>query len=67
MLPLFCTAILGRFMGDVMLTADEIRGLTANLLVSPNPPTAPTQFTTWLKGHLANIGRTYVSELVKRS
>jgi NADH dehydrogenase len=67
MLALFCTAILGRFMGDVMLTADEIRGLTANLLVSPNPPTAPTQLTTWLKGHLANIGRTYASELARRT
>jgi uncharacterized protein YbjT (DUF2867 family) len=67
MLALFCTAILGRFMGDVMLTADEIRGLTGNLLVSPNPPTAPTQLTTWLKRHLANIGRRYASELARRT
>jgi uncharacterized protein YbjT (DUF2867 family) len=67
MLALFCTAILGRFMGDVMLTADEIRGLSANLLVSPNPSTAPTQLTAWLKAHLVDIGRTYASELARRT
>jgi NADH dehydrogenase len=31
MVALLCTTILGRLMGDVMLTADEIRGLVANL------------------------------------
>ncbi len=35
---LVCTAILGRLMGDVMLTADELRGLAADLLISHDPP-----------------------------
>ena len=67
MVALLCTAILGRLMGDVMLTADEIRGLAADLLVSPDPPTAPTRLSDWLKHHATDVGTRYASELAKRA
>jgi uncharacterized protein YbjT (DUF2867 family) len=67
MIALLCTTILGRLMGDVVLTADEIRGLTANLLVSRDPPTAPTRLSHWLKHHGTDVGKQYASELAKRT
>jgi NADH dehydrogenase len=54
-------------MGDVMLTADEIRGLAADLLVSPDPPTATTRLSDWLKQHATDVGTRYASELAKRA
>jgi NADH dehydrogenase len=66
MVALLCTTILGRLMGDVMLTANEIRGLVANLLVSRDPPTAPTRLSDWLGRHVADVGTRYASEFAKR-
>ncbi|MEW5899262.1 MAG: hypothetical protein AB1652_08860 [Bacillota bacterium] len=40
---------------DVVITPDENAGLTANLLVSKNPPTERTLFSPWLDRHA--IGR----------
>ena len=67
MVALVCAWILGRAMGDVMLTADEIRGLSANLLVSPAAPTTPTRLSEWLKHNAAHLGERYASELAKRA
>jgi NADH dehydrogenase len=64
---LLCTSVIGRMIGDVMLTADELRGLTANLLVSKEPGIAPTRFSDWLARNAENVGRRYVSELAKRA
>jgi NADH dehydrogenase len=49
--------------GDVVLTADEVAGLTTNLLVSKAPPTAPTRFTEWLREHADALGRGWANEL----
>ncbi len=51
------------FLGDVILTRDEITGLMANLLISADPPTAPTRLSDWLAAHADTIGKTYLSEL----
>jgi NADH dehydrogenase len=51
--------------GDVVLTADEVAGLTANLLVSKAPPTARTRFTTWLAEHAHELGREWANELAR--
>jgi NADH dehydrogenase len=56
---------LGPLVGDVVLTADEIAGLTANLLVSRAPPTSPTRFTSWLAEHADDLGRTWANELAR--
>lgn len=55
----------GRFLGDVVLTRAEIRGLAAGLLVSRGPPTCPTRLTEWLADHAEELGRRYASELAR--
>lgn len=60
-------SILGRVVGDVVLTREEIGGLMANLLVSDKPPTAPTRFSEWLARHAPALGLRYSSELAKRA
>ncbi len=62
---LLTSRLLGRIVGDVVLTADEVAGLTANLLVSKAPPTAPTRFTDWLEHHAEELGRTWANELAR--
>lgn len=53
----------GWLTGDVVLTKEEINGLSADLLVSANPPTCPTRFSEWLSANAAEIGRKYANEL----
>ena len=65
-IALACARIVGRAMGDVALTRDEVRGLMANLLVSSAPPTAPTRFSEWLRRHAAFFGIRYASEVARR-
>lgn len=48
---------------DTVLTRDEIRGLTASLLVIDGPPTAPTRFADWAAAHAAELGLGYASEI----
>jgi uncharacterized protein YbjT (DUF2867 family) len=55
--------LLGAVVRDVVLTPDEIAGLTANLLVSSGPPTASTRFSEWLAGHAGQLGLAWASEL----
>ena len=57
------TAILGRMIGDVILTPDEVKGLMANLLVSDQPPTASTRLSDWLRENASWLGTRYMSEL----
>jgi uncharacterized protein YbjT (DUF2867 family) len=54
---------LGLLVGDVVLTSDEIKGLTAGLLVSHHLPRGRIAFTTWLNEHSPLLGRSYANEL----
>jgi len=54
---------LGLLVGDVVLTPDEITGLTDGLLISHNPPRGQIVFSQWLEEHAASIGRSYANEL----
>ena len=54
---------LGLIVRDVVLTADEIRGLTAGLLVSHQPALGHISFIEWLKEKGPEIGRAYANEL----
>lgn len=54
---------LGLLVGDVVLTADEIRGLMAGLLISHEPPRGRIAFSQWLNEHAASVGRSYANEL----
>jgi uncharacterized protein YbjT (DUF2867 family) len=55
--------LLGRIVGDVLITREEIEGLMAGLLISHQPPTCRTKLTDWLKQHGDQLGREYASEL----
>ncbi len=54
---------LGLLVGDVVLTSDEIAGLTSGLLVSHHPPLGEIGFSQWLANHGDSIGRSYANEL----
>jgi uncharacterized protein YbjT (DUF2867 family) len=54
---------LGLIVRDVVLTPDEIRGLTSGLLVSHAPPLGRISFSGWLSDHGASLGGVYANEL----
>lgn len=54
---------LGLVLGDVVLTGDEINGLTDGLLVSHHPPLGRAAFSNWLNDHGRSLGQTYANEL----
>jgi nucleoside-diphosphate-sugar epimerase len=54
---------LGFVVRDVVLTADEIRGLTAGLLVSHHPPLGQISFIEWLSENGSTLGAAYANEL----
>jgi uncharacterized protein YbjT (DUF2867 family) len=54
---------LGLIVRDVVLTEDEIRGLTAGLLVSHQPALGRISFVEWLKEKGTELGRAYSNEL----
>jgi uncharacterized protein YbjT (DUF2867 family) len=59
-------AILGKLVGDVMITRDEVEGLMADLLVTPSPPAGQTKLTDWARQHADTLGKHYASELARR-
>jgi len=54
---------LGLLLQDVVLTPDEIKGLTAGLLVSHDPPRGRIAFSKWLDEQARGLGRSYANEL----
>ena len=62
-LVLAALRVLGLFLGDVILTRDEVSGLLANLLVSADPPSGTTRLTDWLRENSGAVGRRYSSEV----
>jgi NADH dehydrogenase len=64
-LALFLSQVIGVFVGDVVLTREEIGGLMSNLLVSSGPPAGRTYLSAWLREHAHTVGAKYASE-VKR-
>src|ERR671911_2254362 len=65
--PPAAMAVLARALGfvvrDVVLTKDEIRGLTSGLLASHQPPLGYISFIEWLKQNGAKLGRAYANDL----
>lgn len=62
-LALFLSQIVGALLGDVVLTRDEIAGLSADLLVSVAQPACPARLADWLAANPDAVGRRYASEL----
>jgi uncharacterized protein YbjT (DUF2867 family) len=54
---------LGLLVHDVVLTPEEISGLTAGLLVSHHPPLGRIAFSGWLDQSRDSIGSVYANEL----
>ena len=59
-------AVLGKLVGDVMITRDEVEGLMADLLVTSSPPAGSTRLTDWARQHADTLGKHYASELARR-
>jgi NADH dehydrogenase len=62
---LVASRAIGQVVHDVVLTRDEIDGLTAGLLVSNRPPACPTSFSAWISREGPALGRRYASELAR--
>ncbi|MFN2182229.1 MAG: hypothetical protein ACK2UV_22325, partial [Candidatus Promineifilaceae bacterium] len=58
--------LLGALLGDVLITAEEIEGLMADLLYVDAPPAAETSLTDWAQRHAYTLGRQYSNELARR-
>ena len=56
---------LGALVRDVVLTADEIDGLMAGLLVSDSAPLGRIAFSDWLADSSASLGARYANELAR--
>ncbi len=62
-LALFAANALSIYVGDVLLTREELDGLMANLLVSAQPPLGKTSLADWLEANKDRVGVRYASEL----
>ncbi|MBN2022818.1 MAG: NAD(P)H-binding protein [Pirellulales bacterium] len=60
-----CVA-LGKLLGDVILTRDEVRGLMAGLLAVDSPPTGTVLLTDWARRRASTLGLRWASELARR-
>jgi NADH dehydrogenase len=62
-LALLAAQFLSLFVGDVILTPEEVDGLMGNLLVSKQPARGKTAFKDWLEDNKATVGAKYASEI----
>jgi hypothetical protein len=58
--------IVGAFVGDVVVTREEVEGLMQGLLCTQSPPTGRTMLSTWVAEHCDVLGVHYSSELARR-
>lgn len=59
-------AIMGKVVGDVIITREEIEGLMADLLVVDAPPAGRTRLTDWARENADWLGKYYASEIGRR-
>jgi len=58
--------LIGKCLGDVLITREEIQGLMAGLLATSSPPAGTTRLTDWARENAATLGTRYASELARR-
>jgi uncharacterized protein YbjT (DUF2867 family) len=58
--------LLGRVLGDVLITRDEVEGLMQDLLATESEPTGQTKLSSWAREHASTLGRHYATELGRR-
>ena len=59
-------SIIGKMVGDLFITREEIDGLMRDLLYVQTAPTGKTKLTEWVREHADTLGRHYSSELARR-
>ena len=59
--------VVGKLVGDVVITRAEIAGLMADLLHTDSPPAGETKLTDWAMAHADTLGVRYASELARRT
>src|SRR6266498_1835993 len=64
-LAFLAAQFLSLFVGDVILTPEEVEGLMAGLLVSKEPPRGKTHLADWLEANKDKVGAKYASEIKK--
>jgi NADH dehydrogenase len=58
--------IIGKWVGDVTITPDEISGLMSDLLYVDAPAAGKTKLTEWARMNAETLGRDYANELARR-
>lgn len=58
--------LIGRFVGDITITKEEIEGLKADLLCTNSPPAGTTRLTQWTRQNAHTLGVKYANELARR-
>jgi NADH dehydrogenase len=56
---------MGVMVNDVVMTDDELRGLSLDLLESHAPPTCTTKLSDWVNANSDWLGKKYFSEVKK--
>jgi len=64
-LALQAARFISLFIGDVLITREEVKGLMAGLLVSSDPPLGTTSLSDWLEANGETVGRKYASEIAR--
>jgi len=64
-LALMAARFISVFVGDTLLTPEEVDGLMAGLLVSPEPARGATHLADWLDANKNAVGARYASELAR--
>ena len=58
--------LLGKLVGDQIVTRDEMRAMMAGLLCTQSPPVGTTRLGDWLRKNRDTLGREYMSERSRR-
>ena len=64
-LAYLATLVAGWFVGDVVLTWEEYRGLMGNLLAPEGTASGSTRLSEWLAAHEELVGMRYASEVAR--
>jgi NADH dehydrogenase len=65
MVAYMATLVTGWFVGDVILTWEEYKGLMGNLLAPDGPSAGDTRLSDWLTENRQKVGRRYASEVAR--
>ncbi|MEK6222631.1 MAG: epimerase, partial [Chloroflexota bacterium] len=63
MLTYWMSKFIGLFVGDVVLTTEEVIGLMDNLLVTNSPPAGKTKLSEWVAENKDWLGEKYHNEI----